>query len=176
MIQVRACSVLIAGMVIALTGQSAYSRDYQFLNVGLRVSNTLGGRGGLTLGVEASFVWLSDFNTRPITAYGLTLAFDHGFEPTDGRSKLHVGAEGSLACFGLDLGPTLVLDAGRRSWGFTSIVYGGLLFYPFYSMTFIPHDRIDELGMFFKIPARNFDNWNYKFFGSARRMTQADSR
>lgn len=54
---------------------------------------------------------------------------------------------------GYAIGSTLIFAEGKKHWGMTTSMYGGVFLIPYLSTTFNFDDRADfELGSFIKIP------------------------
>jgi len=121
---------------------------------------------GVTYGFEISFVRVPDLLSshsgsvlhavveaagRAITrTYGIVWNLDTNF---DGFLTTRLGVEWVGPFTGLELGPALVRDEGRRHFGFGVTPWLGYSLYPFYTHTFVLHGRaIDQLGVYLKTP------------------------
>ena len=120
---------------------SQTGRAQTFWSLGFKVGYTFGDDGGITGGVEASYM------LSPL--YGFTLDLT-GWPKS--HTSIHAGLEGWW-WVGLDVGPTVFLSDQYKGLGFSAIVWDGLFFYPYYELA-IPFrgSPYHSVGGYIKFP------------------------
>src|SRR5262249_3021613 len=114
----------------------------RFWSVGFKMGYTFGGHGGVTGGVEASYM------LSPFTGFTFDLT---GWGPHS-HTSFHAGAEGWDA-LGIDVGPTYFLSDEYTGFGVSVIGWTGFFLYPYYEVA-IPFrgPPFQSVGGYLKVP------------------------
>lgn len=141
-------STAVVFITILCTSPNLFSQGNSvFLNPGIKLGYTYGENGGFTYGFELS-VTSNVLPDEPTLCYGVVFDIDFNKHWT----KIHFGAEGNLITLGLDIGPTLLIQNGTTTLGFSIIPYCGALLYLYYNYSYFGKNMLamSELGMYLK--------------------------
>lgn len=151
-------AVLVAALAVFVPAvRHAACGEYRFLSPGIKISRTLGGRGGLTFGAELSYIWY--YHQRTPNAIVAVYDFNRQYR------KLHLGYQVSSLAGG-EAGPTLIVHDGKKYAGFgvTPFVGGPVLFASFTHTTAFALDHpIADIGIVVKAPIALADRYEIGF-------------
>jgi hypothetical protein len=117
---------------------------------GIKLGYNFSAHGGFTYGIELSYVNLVEggvFTPLGLLSYGPVLNIDRFNKIT----RIHLGIE-AASLIGVCVGPTLVINDNKFTWGYSVIPFVGLFVYLYYNYTYVEGKRFEEIGTYLKCP------------------------
>ena len=131
------------------------------LSPGIKLGYAFGENGGFVFGFETSLVIDYDSSLEN-TNYGFVLSY----EILNNEKRVHVGVELNIGefspLFGMEFGPTFVLNEKKRNIGLSLTPYFGAFIIPYLRITVFPKKNIQrEIGTFLKLHFPVYGNYDF---------------
>lgn len=142
-------------IILILLGQgSVIAQSVVFFSPGVKLGYAFGEKEGFIWGIEGTIVFGRE-NRSNDTRYGIALSL----ESFKGKSRLHIGGQanfaGDINLFGIEIGPTIILDEEVNDFGISFTPYYGAFLIPYVRFTSFQKTGTEaELGTFLKLHLR----------------------
>ena len=122
------------------------------ISPGIKLGYAFGNEGGFVFGLEGSIMVDQNNHNPNRYRYGLVVSI----ETINDERRIHVGGQvnfsGGYSLFGVEVGPTFLIEESKRAVGLSITPYLGGFIIPYFRVNVFPQKDIQtEIGTFLKL-------------------------